>query len=200
MAPLPPPPIATNRRTQNQIRLLWERARTPAHASLPRVFLCVCLRAWTGCTYCAAETAWLKTNWQKTFGAEKKRKTEKKKKSTNTTTCQEQNASNFSVIWQPFNKTRSLCPHTPSPSRERRRWREAGRLRAKRQTEHQMCLFLISDLNSLNLASLSRLWVFALLAWTSRLCTSANGRTSCILRRRANGYLTVSQAPEHCLE
>lgn len=136
----------------------------------------------------------------KNIWSRKKKKNGEKKKCTNTTTCQEQNASNFSVIWQPFNKTRSLCPHTPSPSRERRRWREAGRLRAKRQTEHQMCLFLISDLNSLNLASLSRLWVFALLAWTSRLCTSANGRTSCILRRRANGYLTVSQAPEHCLE
>lgn len=84
----------------------------------------------------------------------KKKDGRERKKFTNTTTCQEQNASNFSVIWQPFNKTRSLCPHTPSPSRERGRWRwrEAGRLRAKRQTEHQMGLFLISDLNSLNLA------------------------------------------------
>lgn len=70
------------------------------------------------------------------------------------------------------------------PRAERRRWREAGRLRAKRQTEHQMCVFLISDLNSLNLAFLSRLWAFSL-AWTSR-----------ILSRRANGYLAVSQAPE----
>lgn len=65
-----------------------------------------------------------------------------------TTTCQEQNASNFSVIWQPFNKTRSLCPHTPPLSRQRRRWREADRLSAERQTEHQMCLLSSHNLDT----------------------------------------------------
>ena len=77
---------------------------------------------------------------------------EKKKKRAHTTTCQERNASNFFVICQPFNKTRALCPHTPSSSHERQRWREekAGRRRVKRrgwerETEHLICLFLISN-------------------------------------------------------
>lgn len=87
-----------------------------------------------------------------------------------TTTCQEQNASNFSVIWQPFNKTRSLCPHTP-PLRWRRR--EADRLSAKRQTEHHMCLFLISTLPTWPLGPRWEISLFLRL-----FCTSANARTN----------------------
>lgn len=48
-----------------------------------------------------------------------------------TTTCQERNASNFFVIWQPFNKTRELCPHTPSSSHDRQGWREEKAVRRR---------------------------------------------------------------------
>lgn len=85
----------------------------------------------------------------------------KKKQHAHTTTCQEWNASNFFVIWQPFNKTRALCPHTPPSSHKRQRWREekAGRRRGRRQTEHQMCL--VPNSNHLtHLTFLSRLWFF----------------------------------------
>lgn len=103
------------------------------------VFACVC----TGCTYCVAETAWLKTNWQKTFEAEKKGE----KKRARTTTCQERNASNFSVICQPFNKTRALCPHTPPLSHKRQRWRGRGGKTQGwgKKTESLICLFPVCN-------------------------------------------------------
>lgn len=59
-----------------------------------------------------------------------------------TTTCQEQNASNFSVICQPFNKTRALCPHTPPQSHKRqRKRREEKKDKDGEKTEILICLF-----------------------------------------------------------
>lgn len=128
-----PPPTATNLRTQNQICLLRAHAKT-CTCFCTRMIVIMCVRAPV-----AAETAWLKQTDKKHL------KQKKGKKCAHTTTCQERNASNFSVICQPFNKTRALCPHTPPSSHKRRRWREEDeetRMR-RRQTEHQICLFPI---------------------------------------------------------
>lgn len=144
---LPLPPIWEHK---NQI--LWEHNETCTFVWFSGC-VCVCVCACSGCTYCAAETAWLKTNWQKTFEAEKKGE-----KRAHTTTCQERNASNFSVICQPFNKTRALCPHTPPSNHKRQRWseEEEGRREEKRrmgETDRasDMSFSYLKSFNSLNL-------------------------------------------------
>lgn len=117
---------------------------------------CMCVWACTSCTDRAAETAWLKTNWQKTFEAESG-----KGAHIHTTTCQERIASNFSVICQTFNKTRSALPPHFSLRDERQTWgaEEEGRRRGgkTRDREHQMSLSSLKSFNSLNLSSFSRL-------------------------------------------
>jgi len=82
-----------------------------------------------------------------------------------TTTCQERNASNFSVICQPFNKTRALCPHTPSSSHERQRWKEKERGKedgGKREERSiRFVFFPVSNQSThLTFSFLSRLWSF----------------------------------------
>lgn len=84
---------------------------------------------------------------------------EGKKKRAHTTTCQERNASNFFVIWQPFNKTRALCPHTPS-SHERQRWREEkGGESERKKTDRasDVSFSYLKSFVSLALSLLSRL-------------------------------------------
>lgn len=82
----------------------------------------------------------------------------KGEKRAHTTTCQERNASNFSVICQPFNKTRALCPHTPPSNHKRQRWSEEEEGRREKKTRigetdraSDMSFSYLKSFNSLNL-------------------------------------------------
>lgn len=162
------PPIATNPRTQNQICLL-SHTHTPACArasslcgfSPPRVSAHVDPSHLLCCRDSLTENKLTKNIWSR-----KKKKEEGRKKVRKTTTCQEQNASNFSVIWQPFNKTRSLCPHTPPQRR-----READRLSAER-----------SRASDVSLISTHPTWPpcpgWKVPPFFRLFCTSANARTN----------------------
>lgn len=127
---------------------IWEhKIRSVSYEDTKNLHMCfcvcvtltmrVCARA---CVYVLATVALIvvprQLDWKQTDKKHLKQKKRKKKKTrAHTTTCQERNASNFFVICQPFNKTRALCPHTPSSSHERQRWREEkeGRRRGKRR-------------------------------------------------------------------
>lgn len=146
--------------------------------------MCLCVRvcACSGCTYCAAETAWLKTNWQKTFEAEKRGKnvhTQQPVKS-------EMPLIFLSSASRLTRRERSAPTLLLQTTRDRdgvRKRRGDGRKREgwETQTEHLICLFPIWNHSThLTFYFLSRLWSFAPFLHRPLFPTSDSRRTKCI--------------------